>query len=281
MKCIVNVGTVFAALGLCLACGSAEDVTTTEPGAALEQATPGNATPADSAGADSLAPQVGLLHEFDAEGVHFRFLDSEGDLLIAFHRPQLTPLPAVRGQQGEQLTLLEIYLALQPEGVPDQRLLDDHIAQSAYLGRPDASMHAAFIEPPSVEKNLQDDCIGIAAGFTGGTFVSPFYTKGDLLSFQNDSCTSARSSNGELGYMMHEACNINPSAVNQTVEFAKKTGSFGSFIFQYSTVLGPGSSSGIIQNTGNRTTRFDLRAKVTTAPTFNTRLACGTFAEAR
>lgn len=275
MKCIVNVCTVFAALGLCLACGSAEDVTTTDPGTVLEQAKPD-----DSAPAERLAPQVGLLHEFDAEGVHFRFLDSEGDLLIAFTRPHLTPLPAVRGQEGEPLTLLEIYLALQPEGIPDQRLLDDHIAQSTYLGRPDASVHTAFIEPASVEKNLQDDCIAIAAGFTGGTFVSPFYTKGDLLSFQNDVCTSARTSSGELGYMMHEACNIAPAAVNQTVEFAKKTG-FGSFIFQYSTVLGPGNSSGIIQNTGNRTTRFDLRAKVTTAASFNTRVACGTFAEAR
>ena len=280
MKCIVNVGTVFAALGVCMACGSAEDVTTTEPGTALEAAAPERAA-VDSASTDSLAPQVGLLHEFDAEGVHFRFLDSEGDLLIAFSRPHLTPLPAVRGQAGEQLTMLELYLALQPQGVPDQRLLDDHIAQSAYLGRPDASVHSAFIEPPSVEKTLQDDCIGIAAGFTGGTFVSPFYTKGDLLTFQNDACTSARTSNGELGYMMHEACNIAPGAVNQTVEFAKKTGSFGSFIFQYSTVLGPGDASGVIQNTGNRTTRFDLRAKVTTAASFNTRLACGTFAEAR
>jgi hypothetical protein len=277
MNSIVKVGTVFAALGLCMACVSTEDVTTTEPRTALDPATPD-----DGASTDRLAPQVGLLHEFDAEGVHFRFLDSEGDLLIAFTRPRLTPLPAVRGEEHEQLTMLELYLALQPQGVPDPRLLDDHIAQSAYLGRPNASVHTAFIEPPSVEKNLQDDCIGIAAGFTGGTFVSPFYTKGDLLTFQNDACTSARTSNGELGYMMHEACNIGPSAVNETVEFAKKTGSAGSFILQYSTVLGPGNSSGIIQNTGNRTTRFDLRAKVTSAvPSFNARLACGTFGEAR
>jgi hypothetical protein len=276
MKCIVNVGTGFAALALCLACGSAEDITAADGPAGPQEAT----VDSDSA-EDGVASQVDTLHEFDAEGVHFQILAVDGDLLTAFSRPRFTPLPTVVADDGEPLTLLETYRALQPEGVPAQRLLDDHIEQAGYLGRADTSVHAAFVEPPSVEKTLQDDCINVAAGFTGGTFVAPHYSKGGLITAQNGTCTSARTAAGELGYMLLEACNIAPSAQTQTVEFARKMGT-GAFITQFSHTIAANNADGIIHNTGNRTIRFNLRAKVTTAiPSFGARVVCGTFGEDR
>ena len=275
MKCILNVGTAFAALGLCLACGSAEDVS--DLAASAEAATIDNSA---SAG-ESAASQLDVLHDFEAQGVHFRILDVDGELLTEYSRPAFTHLPTIVARDGRPLTLLETYLALQPEGVPDARLLEDQLARAAELGRPDASVHEAWIEPPSVEKTLQDDCIGIAAGFTGGTFVSPFYTKSSLITAQNGTCTSARTASGELGYMLLEACNIAPGAVTQTVQFAKKTGTAG-FVTQFTSTIAANNADGIIQNTGNHTTRFDLRAKVTSViPSFSARVVCGTFAEAR
>jgi hypothetical protein len=275
MKCIVNLGTVFAALGLYLACGSAGDTTATDLGAAPQDAV------VDTTSEDPAASELETLHEFDAQGVHFRILAVDGELLTEFSRPRFTPLPTVVAEDGQPLTLLETYLALQPEGVPAQRLLEDHNAQAAYLGRADVSLHAAFVEPPSVEKNLQDDCIGIAAGFTGGTFIAPHYSKGSLITTQNGTCTSARTAAGELGYMLLEVCNIAPSAQTQSVQFAKKTGT-GSFVNQFTRTILAGNADGIIQNTGNRTTRFDLRAKVTTPiPSFAARVVCGAFGEDR
>ncbi|HEU4580037.1 MAG TPA: hypothetical protein VFS67_17385 [Polyangiaceae bacterium] len=228
-----------------------------------------------------LASQVDALHDFETQGVQFRILDVDGELLTEFSRPAFTPLPTIAARDGQPLTLLETSLALQPEGVPDARLLEDHLARSAELGRPDASVHEARIEPPSVAKTLQDDCIGVAAGFTGGTFVAPFYTKSSLITAQNGSCTSARTASGELGYMLLEACNFAPGALTQSVRFAKKTG-FGGFVTQFTSTIAPNNANGIIQNTGNHTTRFDLRARVTSAiPSFSARVVCGTFGEAR
>jgi hypothetical protein len=271
MQSIVNLGTVFMVLGLCAACGDSEN------------SAPADAMPAEGASveADPVATEVDQLHAFDVDGVHYEILAVDGDLLMNFSRPRFTPLPEVVAEDGGDLTLLELYLALQPEGVPDQRLVDAHVAQAADLGRQDAAVHAAVLVQPSLQKSLQDDCITAAAGFTGGTFQSPFYTKSSLITAQNGTCTSARTSAGELGYMLLEVCNTAPSAQAQSVQFAKKQG-IGSFITQFTTAIAANNSSGIIQNSGNHTIRFDLRAKVTTAiPSFGARVICGTFGESR
>ena len=66
------------------------------------------------------------LDGVDLGGV-FTIMEVDGELLTTFSHPRQAPIPRVVSATGERLTLLETYLALQPEGVPDQRLLDDHL----------------------------------------------------------------------------------------------------------------------------------------------------------
>lgn len=282
MKCIANVGVVFIALGLASACsgsGEAGDPST-RPGPSMGE------EGAEEEGAedvsDGVAPaQVTELHEFDVEGTHYTIIEVDGELLTTFSHQRHTPVPRVVSADGEQLTLLEMYLALQPDGVPDQRLLDDHAVQVEWLGRADASVHSASVELlTQVDKTLQDDCIVAAAGFSGGTFIAPHYTKSGTIGVLNGTFTSARASkpSGERGDMLLLACNYNANAQTETVQFAKKTG-LGAFINQFSSSIVAGQTSGIIQNTGNGITRFNLRAQVTTFP--NVPMILGVFAEAR
>lgn len=78
--------------------------------------------------------------------------------------------------------------------------------------------------------------------------------------------------------MLLEACNFNAGAQTETVQFQKKTGT-GPFITQFTSAIAANNANGIIQNTGNGFTRFNLRIRVTTTP--NVPMVGGVFGEAR
>lgn len=269
------------ALGMTLGCGAAnEDTSEASSNSSPDIASvdPGAIESGDS---DAVAASnVEVVHEFDVSGTHYTIIDADGDLLTVFSRPRYAPIAEIVAAGGEELTLLEMYTALQPEGVPDQRLVDAHIRGTQQLGRPDASIHAASLQlDPVVEKTLQDDCVTAAAGYTGGTFSAPFYTRSGLISTTNGTFTAARTSSGEKGDMLLLACNYRSTAQTETVEFHRRTLPFGFWTLDYSTTIAQGNTSGIIQNTGNGVTKYDLRAKVTTFP--NAPMIVGVFAEDR
>lgn len=276
----IVVSTITCALGLTLGCGAAnEDATEASSGNSPNTASmePGAVESADT---DTVATSnVEVVHDFDVSGTHYTIIDADGDLLTVFSRPRYAPLAVVVAAGGEELTLLEMYTALQPDGVPDQRLVDAHLRGSQQLGRPDASIHAASLQLDTlVEKTLQDDCVTAAAGYTGGTFSAPFYTRSGLISFTNGTFAAARATTGEKGDMLLLACNYRSTAQTETVEFHRRTLPFG-WTLDYSTTIAQGNTSGIIQNTGNGVTKYDLRAKVTTFP--NAPMIVGVFAEDR
>lgn len=267
----VNLGTIWLAFGLAMACGGTnEDLAATAP---------------DTTAADSAQPtQAEELHAFEYAGTRYTILEVDGELLTTFSHPRYAPIPHVVAADGGELTLLEKYLAFEPGGEPDPRLVEDHARAAELLGRPDASIHAARVEllEQTVNKGLaeRDQCVTAAAGFTGGTFVAPHYTKSGEVSVLNGTFTSARAAfpNGERGDMLLLACNFNAGAQTETVEFAKKTGT-GLFILQFTRNIAADNTEGIIQNTGNGITRFNLRMRVTTTP--NVPMVGGVFAEAR
>jgi hypothetical protein len=281
MKSIHNVGAVIAvALGLTMGCGATSEGTTGESGAASPQTADAEPGTVESEGVDTVAASnVEVVHDFDVSGTHYTIIDSDGDLLTIFNRPRSAPIAVVVAANGEELTLLEMYTALQPEGVPDQRLVDAHIQGVQQLGRPDASIHAASLQlNTTVEKTFQEECITAAAGYTGGTFSQPFYTRSGLISTTNGTFNAARTAQGEKGDMLLLACNYRATAQTETVEFHRRKLP-NSWTVDYSTSITQNSTSGIIQNTGNGVTKYDLRAKVTTFP--NQPMVIGVFAEAR
>lgn len=275
MKHIVNVGIVLIAVGLATACGSTNEN--------LEGETSWETPDGEDTEESPAAMQAEELHAFEVAETRFTIMEVDGELLTTFSHPRQAPVPRVVSATGERLTLLETYLALQPEGVPDQRLLDDHVLAAERLGREDASVHAGSVELIStVEKGAaeREECIIVAAGFTGGTFVAPHYTKSGEIAFLNGTFTSARPAfpQGERGDMLLEACNFNAGAQTETVQFQKKTGT-GPFITQFTSAIAANNANGIIQNTGNGFTRFNLRIRVTTTP--NVPMVGGVFGEAR
>jgi hypothetical protein len=69
-----------------------------------------------------------------------------------------------------------------------------------------------------------------------------------------------------------------PAPRPRRVQFQKRTGT-GLFITKFTRSIAANNTEGIIQNTGNGITRFNLRMRVTTTP--NVPMVCGVFAEAR
>lgn len=281
MKNVQIVGSAITlALGLTLGCGATnEDGARSSSGNSPDTASI-DPSAVESGDTDAVATSnVEVVHDFEVSGTHYTIIDADGDLLTVFSRPRYAPIAVVVAAAGEELTLLEMYTALQPDGVPDQRLVDAHIRGAQQLGRPDASIHAASLQlDPIVEKTLQDDCVTAAAGYTGGTFSAPFYTRSGLISTTNGTFNAARTASGEKGDMLLLACNYRSTAQTETVEFHRRTLPFG-WTLDYSTTIAQGNTSGIIQNTGNGVTKYDLRAKVTTFP--NAPMVVGIFAEAR
>lgn len=272
-KRISSVGAVCFSLVVGAGCGGGQEDITSFEASGWTEAAELEGGGAGEAEADSLE----LLHAFEVAGTSYTIISVDGELLTTFSRGAGMPIPRIVAAQGEKLTLLEMFKALQPEGEPHPRLVEDHIAQVEALGREDASVHDAVLEL-SVEKTLQEDCVIAAAGYTGGTFAPPHYTKSGQVTVINGTFTSARTSAGERGDMLMLACNYSNNAQTETVGFAKKTGT-GSFVPQFTASIPSGGTAGIIQNTGNGITRYDLRGRLITTP--NVPMIFGVFAEAR
>lgn len=274
-SCFWSVVTVSVSLGFVAACGGSQDDVTWAEGSASPEA-----AEVEAEDAAEVAPgAVEQLHQFDVAGTRYTILAVDGELSTSFNRSPGAPIARVVSTGGEKLTLLEMFKALQPQGVPHQRLVDDHLAQVEWLEREDTSIHEAVVELTStVDKTLQDDCVVAAAGYTGGTFAPPHYTKSGQVTVINGTFTSARTSAGERGDMLLLACNYSTNAQTETVGFAKKTGT-GSFVPQFTEAIVSGGTAGIIQNTGNGVTRYDLRGRLITTP--NVPMIFGVFAEAR
>jgi hypothetical protein len=94
--------------------------------------------------------------EVGTERLQFFDAGDAGSILISSSKPNHIPRFAVDSLEetaGMQLTPLEVFQALAPEGVePHERLVSDHFAQTRALGRPDSAVVDVTFKPPAVDK---------------------------------------------------------------------------------------------------------------------------------
>ena len=90
---------------------------------------------------EAAAGEETLLAEFEAEGEHHAFLLSgNGPDATLVHRArrmeELRAFSSLEERAGQPLTMLEIFLALAPEGMtPPEELFEQHEAQALAWGR--------------------------------------------------------------------------------------------------------------------------------------------------
>ena len=100
------------------------------------------------------------------------FFDADGSIWISSTRPNQVPwfaIDVLEQAAGVQLTPLEIFAALAPEGLaPHDRLIEDHLSQTQALGRADNAVIRVEFEPPPIEKTIspaQCSSLILGAGF--------------------------------------------------------------------------------------------------------------------
>ena len=133
------------------------------------------AAPAPGEGAqEGVAPEstVTVIDTLNAEGMQYTFIGTDQGAGIDIVGPESAGRPAVfrlMDQYGE-LTTLEYYLALAPQGAtPDPLLLAAHEREARALGRPDSAVREVSLEPlPVTEKATLQNCKNWASTQRGG-----------------------------------------------------------------------------------------------------------------
>lgn len=111
--------------------------------------------------ADSQSVVVASL---EVQGMQYAFVDSGHDVGIGLSitGPESAGRPRVYDlfEQFGDLTMLEVYLALAPEGAtPDERLVAAHDAEAKAMGRADNEVKMVRLDPEAViEKGSQTNC---------------------------------------------------------------------------------------------------------------------------
>lgn len=253
-------------LGLTAACGSDADLSAGSTGAdGVAPAANVDGT-VDSVG-DTEEPlvQAETLHQFSVQGTQITFVAFEDEVMMGYQRSVLLPSVTAQPVDGEtSLTNLERFLAFQPDGVPHDKLVQDHLTTTQLQGRPDASVHAATLVTEIQEKTLLDDCKYVIAPWLA-TGPNPFI-KTKNLTANGSNLTAAQSSTGDKGNMSAGACNFSSGAANgETGRFDAKlgTGAWGSvssFTMNINDVVGWNIN-------GDNTNRRNLRVILTKTPT--------------
>lgn len=216
------------ALGLTAACGSDAELSGASGGGAAGAIAPAaNVEGAAASVDDTEAPLVEAetLHQFSVQGTQVTIVSLEGEILMGYQRSVLLPAVTAEPVDGEtSLTNLERFFAFQPDGVPHDALVQDHLTTTKLQGRPDASVHAAKLVTQIQEKTLLDDCKYVIAPWLA-TGPNPFI-KTKNLTANGSSLTAAQSVSGDTGNMSVGACNFTSGAGNgETGRFDAKLGS--------------------------------------------------------
>ena len=177
-------------------------------------------------GAELQASELLQKVQVGAEEVSFYGNEADGMIMIGSAKPNTLPEFAVEVLEetaGTQLTPLEIFNALAPDGVPHERLVDDHAVRATLLGRLDTAVLQVPFAPQRVEK-----------AWTSSQCDSALTLTGIVVNRQNDisyinQCTSLTPGfpTGscdvwvETGRHRAGVCNNNPQASALTVAAAR------------------------------------------------------------
>lgn len=254
------------ALGLTAACGSDAELNAGSTGAAgLAAAANVDGTVDSIDDADEPLVQAETLHHFSVQGTQITFVALEDEVMMGYQRSVLLPQVTAQSLDGEtSLTNLERFYAFQPDGVPHDKLVQDHLTTTQLQGRPDASVHAAKLVTEMQEKTLLEDCKNIIAPWLA-TGPNPFIKMKNLTA-NGSNLTAAQSVSGDKGNMSVGACNFSSGAANgETVRFDAKlaSGAWGSVA---SATMNINDVVGWPLN-GDNTNRRNLRVIMTKTPT--------------
>lgn len=108
-----------------------------------------------AAGIEEEAEIAESLQSIQAGAEKVEFFAASGGILMSFSKPNALPrfaIDVLEEKAGHELTPLEIFQSLAPEGAPHARLLADHAQRARVLGRADASVVRVVFEPQLIEK---------------------------------------------------------------------------------------------------------------------------------
>jgi hypothetical protein len=149
-----------------------------------------------------------VVDKLDVEGMHYSFVSTDQGLGMDIVGPATAGKPAVfrlMERYGE-LTTLEYYLALAPEGAaPDARLIAAHDLESQALGRADNAVLQVKLDPPDlVDKATVQNCRDWANTQRGGQLHTPIFN-----TFFDDATLTMAVGTGTTTTIATAVCNSN------------------------------------------------------------------------
>ena len=260
MKSHLNLVGLFG-LTLALACGSGDSEVN---GAADGSDRLASGTDTDVRAAGAAEGSAETLNEFDVQGTHVTFLGADGGVWMMFQSSVFAPMLQVEAVDGGgNLTPLELFTAYQPEGIPNDKLVEHHVLATQLQGRADASIREAVLVPVVRDKTLLDDCFFAFAPIVGSQIgVDPF-SKKKSIRLLNEFILANETLAGEKGNMAAGVCNFSPGAANgEKITFAKKVAPATTFTTLSSPTLAANDLVFAFFD-GNDVTLAQLRAIVT------------------
>ena len=243
-------------------------------GCSAEAGAPSEGSPSESDVAVQPS-EVSVVDSFELEGIEYTFLEVDGELGLSVSAPMDAPFPQLTGAPGSgKLTMLEIYEALQPEGIPNEKLVASHPAEALALGRVDTSVVRAQIATVQEKGEFSDtinhwpDCITAlrtAAGISGTDGVDWDHTGALVNSGNNWTITG-----NHLSKNLKSAgvCNgfSTPALNGWTFVVDKKVGAFGSWTAQFSPAKNIALGALYAFYVNASATAFNLRVRTITHP---------------